>query len=118
MTEPPPPFAIIAGGETGVHTGLNAAAAVRVMTSPLGMERTPPTGKLRPLQLRPLLAAMSGVVPGVAVVVTVTSATICRRSIVGMVLRAAFRLFNSHCAIAMEVVKHVVLAADGFLSPG
>ena len=78
-TEPPPPLAMIAGGVTGVQTGLKAAAAVRVTNSPFGMERTPPIGRFSPPQLR----ATTGVPVG-STAVAVKPARSCRGSIVAV----------------------------------
>jgi hypothetical protein len=37
---------MMAGGATGVHAGLNVAAAARVITSPLCSDNTPPEGNM------------------------------------------------------------------------
>lgn len=75
----PPPFAMIAGGLIGVQTGLKAPAAVSVMISPLGRERTPPDGRLNIEQPRRLGMTKGPVGSGGAVVMDAISTGVSRR---------------------------------------
>lgn len=67
-----------------VHAGRNAADAVRVMISPLGIERIPPAGRLSPEQPRRLPVINGLVGSGAAGVISTMVANDPRRSAMGM----------------------------------
>lgn len=91
---------MMAGGVTGVHSGRKAAEAVRVTTSPFGMDRIPPTGRLRAPQLRPLDTNGASVGTGPAL-----PGNSCRASMT--LIEGGLPPSFCYCPISMELIPRM-----------